>query len=636
MLVSINEDDLPRFKKVGKKNCIELALLLPNAYEDRTLYNSPRIGTFQALDVEIKSFSPSVKFNKLRFFCFNLNCEVEAVLFQPKSYHRHQFIVGERIFVYGKLELNFNNLQIVQPRIIKKSGGIVPSYKTPLRQDILRRLITKYVNIENLRQEGLSEEVSKDLYFLHFPLDFPPKEGSEAYEKNFHSLKFAELYNHLKILLGKKESYPAIKSFKGKYEAWAKALPFELTQDQLRAINKIQKDMAKDISAKRMIVGDVGSGKTMVILASAYMAKEHGSVLMAPTTVLANQLFEEAQKFLPDLKIALVTNKTKKKEDLSQYDFLIGTHALLYRDIKDKALVMIDEQHRFGTAQRNKLSKMMENKTSRLQSDVSGEAASLNKTSRSQRNVSGKAVSQTFARPHFLQFSATPIPRTQAMINSSLLDVSLITQTPFKKDIQTSVIHKSDFSELLKHIEVELEKKHQVLIVYPLVEQSEFIEYQSIEEARGFWEKKFDKVYVTHGKDKEKEQVLIDFREKGNILLATTVVEVGISLPELTIVVIVGAERLGLSTLHQLRGRVSRTGLKGYCYLYTNTQKSPRLESFSSTISGFDIARLDLQYRKSGDLLSGSEQSGQSFKYVDMANDEELIAKVQDYLKREV
>ena len=113
-------------------------------------------------------------------------------------------------------------------------------------------------------------------------------------------------------------------------------------------------------------------------------------------------------------------------------------------------------------------------------------------------------------------------------------------------------------------------------------------------------------------------------------------IKITISLPELTIVVIVGAERLGLSTLHQLRGRVSRTGLKGYCYLYTNTQKSSRLESFSSTISGFDIARLDLQYRKSGDLLSGSEQSGQSFKYVDMANDEELIAKVQDYLKREV
>jgi len=602
MSVSIEEEDLARFKKIGKSNCIELALLLPNTYEDRTLYTSPRVGEPQTLDVEIKSFAPSIKFNKLRFFCFNFNCEVEAVLFQPKPYHRHQFIVGERVFVYGKVELNFNNLQMVQPRIVKDSGGIIASYKTPLRLDILKRLIKKYVSITNLMEEGLIEEVATSLYSLHFPLDFPPKEGSEAYERNLQALKFSELYNHLKILSGKKESYPALKSFEGKYNTWVKTLPFELTEDQLRAIKKIQKDMSKDISAKRMIVGDVGAGKTMVILASAYMAKEYGSVLMAPTTVLANQLFEEAQKFLPDMKISLVTNKTSKKKDLSQYEFLIGTHALLYRDIKDKALVMIDEQHRFGTAQRNKLSKMM---------------------------------GEDEARPHFLQFSATPIPRTQAMINSALLDVSLITQTPFKKDIDTRVIHKSDFTELLEHIDSELENKHQVLIVYPLVEQSEFIEYQSIEEARGFWEKKFEKVYVTHGKDKEKEQVLIDFRENGNILLATTVVEVGISLPELTTVVIVGAERLGLSTLHQLRGRVSRTGLKGYCYLYTNTQKSPRLESFSSTMSGFDIARLDLEYRKSGDLLSGNEQSGQSFQFVDMANDDELILKVQRYLKKE-
>ena len=173
-----------------------------------------------------------------------------------------------------------------------------------------------------------------------------------------------------------------------------------------------------------MIVGDVGSGKTMVILASAYMMLPRRSILMAPTTILANQLFEEAQKFLPDMQIALVTNKSKK-EELSGYDFVIGTHALLYRDLDDIGLVMIDEQHRFGTAQRNKLSKMLEKNS---------------------------------ARPHFLQFSATPIPRTQAMINSALLDVSLITQTPFKKDISTRVIRKSDFAELLEHIKEEIDK----------------------------------------------------------------------------------------------------------------------------------------------------------------------------------
>ena len=159
------------------------------------------------------------------------------------------------------------------------------------------------------------------------------------------------------------------------------------------------------------------------------------------------------------------------------------------------------------------------------------------------------------------------------------------------------------------------------------------IEYQSIEEARSYWEKNFDGVYVTHGKDKEKEQVLLDFKENGNILIATTVVEVGISLPRLTTVVIVGAERLGLSTLHQLRGRVSRTGLKGYCYLYTNQNSSDRLDEFVNTTSGFDIANLDLKFRKSGDLLKGTNQSGTQFKWIDIGEDEDIVKIVKSDLR---
>jgi ATP-dependent DNA helicase RecG len=215
------------------------------------------------------------------------------------------------------------------------------------------------------------------------------------------------------------------------------------------------------------------------------------------------------------------------------------------------------------------------------------------------------------------------------MIDSAHIDVSLITTTPFDKDITSKVIHKQDFKTLLEHIKNEIANNNQVLIVYPLVEQSEVLEYQSIEEARGYWEKHFDNVYVTHGKDKFKEDVLLEFRQKGTILVATTVVEVGISLPRLTTVVIVGAERLGLSTLHQLRGRVSRTGLKGYCFLYTNQQKSQRLDAFVATTSGFDIANLDLKFRKSGDLLTGSVQSGSRFMWVDIAQDQQIVAEVK-------
>jgi ATP-dependent DNA helicase RecG len=597
---AVDEKDLSAFAKLGIRNAIELALLLPTHYEDRNLYTAPAIGNLQLIDTEVKSFVHTGKSIKMTLFSFNLEQTLDAVIFQPKSYHRHQFGVGERLFLFGKLELNFSQLQMVQPRIVKESGGIVASYKTPLRSDVMHALVVKYLSVERLMQEGLSEEIAQRLRALHFPAQMPPKSESEAFGPSLYALKFAELYNHLQLLSGKKESYPALKSFSSAYEPWAQTLPFELTHDQLRTIKKIQKDLSGAIAAKRMVVGDVGAGKTMVILACAYMAREQGAVLMAPTTVLANQLFEEAQKFLPEsMKIALVTNRSKK-EDLDSYDFIIGTHALLFRKLNDAAVVMIDEQHRFGTAQRNRLSKLME---------------------RSEK------------RPHFFQFSATPIPRTQAMIDSALIDVSLITQTPFSKDIDTAVIHKQNFAQLLEHIKSEIALEHQVLIVYPLVEKSEAILYQSIEEARGFWESRFENVYVTHGKDKQKEQVLYDFREKGSVLLATTVVEVGISLPRLSTVVIVGAERLGLSSLHQLRGRVSRTGLKGYCYLYTNVQESKRLEAFSKTMSGFEIAKLDLRYRKSGDLLSGAEQSGVSFRYVDMADDEAIISQVQKYIK---
>jgi len=186
---------------------------------------------------------------------------------------------------------------------------------------------------------------------------------------------------------------------------------------------------------------------------------------------------------------------------------------------------------------------------------------------------------------------------------------------------------------LLEHIKQEIALEHQVLIIYPLVEESETIEYQSLEEAQGYWQKKFSNVYITHGKDKNKDQVLLDFREQGDILLATTVVEVGISLPKLTTIVIVAAERLGFASLHQLRGRVSRTGLKGYCYLYTNMQNMKRLHEFSQVKSGFDIAALDLKYRNSGDVLSGKRQSGAQFLWFSVSEDESIAREVKKRLK---
>jgi ATP-dependent DNA helicase RecG len=216
-----------------------------------------------------------------------------------------------------------------------------------------------------------------------------------------------------------------------------------------------------------------------------------------------------------------------------------------------------------------------------------------------------------------------------AMIQSSYVDISVIKELPFKKDIETKILYPKDFSSLVEHIKREIEEGRQTIIVYPLVEESEVLEYQSIDEARGYWEKNFEKVYVTYGKDKEKEDVLEEFSKEGNILIATTLIEVGISLPKLSTIVIVAPERLGLATLHQLRGRVSRNALKGYCYLFTKKEPTKRLKEFCKTLDGFKIAELDLKLRQSGDLLKGDRQSGKEFKFFDPSNDEDILNEVK-------
>jgi ATP-dependent DNA helicase RecG len=594
MPLSPNKDDTDKFHRLGVASVTALSLIAPTTFEDRRLSTDLTHSAPCVLDATVENVVRTPKTLKITFFAHNLEERIEGIIFHPQSYMIHQFSRHQRAFFSGKAVLEQGRWQIIHPVKIASVGSLVPIYKSTLRVDVMRRLIEKYITVETLIADGLPEPIAQTLVEVHFPqIPLPLTEQQMA------TLKFAELYDYMRRLRLKRRFHTTSYQGRGKIEKWIKTLPFMLTDDQQKAIDEIKTDLSDKVAARRMIVGDVGSGKTMVILASVMLMRPYRSILMAPTTILAAQLYEEAQKFLPDLRIALVTNATKKGS-LEAFDFIIGTHALLHRDLPEAGVVMVDEQHRFGTAQRHALSKLTENDSA----------------------------------PHFLQFSATPIPRTLAMIESAHIDVSLIVQTPFIKNIQTKIIHKKDFPLLLEHIQKEIAQEHQVLLVYPLVEQSETINYQSIEEARGYWENKFKHVYVTHGKDKEKEQVLINFRQSGSILLATTVVEVGISLPRLSTVVIVGAERLGLSTLHQLRGRVSRTGLQGYCYLYTNTTgKNERLESFGTCTSGFEIAALDLKFRSSGDLLEGSIQSGKKFRWADIGEDEKIVKEVKKYLE---
>jgi len=582
-----------KFKKLSISNFVELSLIAPIRYENYIVQNTILPNTSMVIDATVENIQRTPKTLQIKLFAHNLGFHIQAVFFKPKNYLLHQFELYSRLYLYGSIDCKSGICSIHHPKKISPTliGEVTPIYKTAIRSDIFRKFLKENLTLENLKKEALKDEIIQNIFDIHFPKT--PK--SKLDDKDIYTLKYLEIFNYLKQLANKRKYFPSMTNQVNDITSWIDTLPFRLTKEQLKAIEDIKNDMLKDVSAKRMIVGDVGSGKTMVILASALMNYPNKSILMAPTTILAKQLYEEALKFLPSLHVKLVTNKTKK-EDLENYDFIIGTHALLYRELPSASLVMVDEQHRFGTKQRNLLSKLVESQDK---------------------------------KPHFLQFSATPIPRTQAMIESSHIDVSLITSTPFKKDITTKVITKKDFKDLLLHVKNEISQNHQVLIIYPLVEESEAINYQSIDEARSYWEKNFKNVYVTHGKDKEKEQILEEFRDKGDILIATTVVEVGISLPRLSTVIIVGAERLGLSTLHQLRGRVSRTGLKGWCFLYTNQEKPKRLEEFCNTTNGFDIANMDLRYRQSGDLLKGDTQSGKSFKYFNLATDEKIIKEVK-------
>ena len=597
--------DIKLLKKLKKRTLLDLALIAPTSYEDTTLSSQIEEGKTLTARAVVKG---SRIFNGrlyVELFLSDFNRTATAIFFKTTPYHKQLFSVGSEHVISGRAGYFRGALQISQPKSLKSYGEITPKYKTVLKQSEIRALIAKYVTKENLIKAALKPNEIEAVLKLHFPKSISEvKQDGEFKEEIIQALKSAEAFNHLYKMRKKRTFTPAIKPLNGSIEPFLKDLPFTLTQDQLNAIEDIKKDLSSTKkAAKRIIIGDVGSGKTMVILAAAMIAGKDKSVLMAPTSLLANQLFEEAQKFVSKhLKLALVTQKNSQG-DYKEADFIIGTHALLYKDDLPKAaLIMIDEQHRFGANQRAMLDAMLKQE--------------------------GRGA-------HFLQFSATPIPRTQAMIESELIDISTIKMLPFKKQITTAIIGRSDFNKLLDHIKAEIAQNRQVLIVYPLVEPSSEVPYMSLLEAKKYWQKNFKNVYVTHGKDDEKDSVLLEFRDKGDILLATTVIEVGISLPRLTTIVIVGAERFGLATLHQLRGRVGRQGLESFCYLYTNAKTPPkRLQEFSNTLDGFKIAMLDLKYRNSGDLLDGTIQSGKAFKWLDLSEDEEIIKEAKERIKK--
>ena len=632
------EESLKKLAKIGIHNIYEAILYTPKSYANTFLIPRLEVGANGAVRVKIQQKRYTQKMLKIDAFAIDFDTLVVINIFHPKPFHSALFALGKEAYLLGEISEFGGIFHINQPKIITQTNQITMNFpttkmKSATLNEIFRKIITResltnlglesaYIgaiytifhpeitigadklrkSIESVGESGESkcegaesaESTESPLDSTHFLRDF--KRNGGLFGIYLEAIKFVEIVYYMQSLAQKKSEFKATNRLNNApmLETFIKNLPFSLTQGQSNAIAFLREKLDSDKATRCVVMGDVGCGKTLVIMSCVAFAYPKKSVLLAPTTILARQLYTEARKFLPpQIRTALMI-KDDKGDNLNECDFLIGTHALLYRNLSAFDLFMTDEQHRFGTNQRLKLEKMLE--------------------------IDGK-------KPHNIQFSATPIPRTMAMIEAQFIDFCFIRDLPYPKNIKTQIITREGFGGLLSHIKAVVAQEKQVAIIYPLVEQSETIAYQSIEEGLPFWRKRFSRVYATHGKDADKERILEEFRDNGLILVATTLFEVGISLPNLSTIVIVGAERLGFATLHQLRGRVSRNGMQGFCYLYTNNADSARLREFSETTSGFEIAELDLKYRNSGDILRGIRQSGEQFRYFDFAEDKKIVEK---------
>jgi len=638
--MKFDEKDRINLKKIGVTTLLDLVLKLPKSFEDTSLAAAPKDGHV-SVAVEIKSAYRQGGMLHAVCWCEAWEQNVKIVIFNAKPWHHGAFKVGKSVFVSGKCAYAYGSWQLTNPKIVTKINEIIPKYKLSLRDDSFKNLIQKYINLPNLLEAGLAPKEAEFLLDLHRgdEKSVATLEALVREKTGEEVLKFVEIYNYLKKLNAKKTHFKAPKIKLFDISEWLKNLPFAPTSDQLNAIADLRADFSSEEAVRRVVMGDVGSGKTLVMLAAALSVYPGPALIMAPTSILAEQIYAESVRLLPDfMRILLV--KSGDKPEFDGVNLIIGTHVLLYQNLPAAPLVMIDEQHRFGSNQREKINALasgglgQETQLDEADGESSGkfdgcEQVNLTATAPEKRNKQTKAANEI--RSHVVQFSATPIPRTLSMIQSSFAEFSFLKQMPFEKHIHTQILQSADFGELLTHIKAQIAKGKQVAVIYPLVEGSENSNYQGLEEAQGFWRANFANVYVTHGKDKEKEQVLREFRERGDVLLSTTVVEVGISLPRLSTIVIVGAERLGLASLHQLRGRVGRNGGSGFCFLFTKLKNPPsRLREFCETLDGFKIAEIDLKNRQSGDILNGAFQHGATFEYYDY--EEEITQAAKDRL----
>lgn len=660
-----------KLNKLGIYTVQDLMLYFPKKhidYSSRTLIRDLKEGETTTVFGYIKSvsaFNTQKKLSVVKVTVADESGRLDLSFFQAKSNRfmlertKSQFPINAGIMLSGKVKRNnydgkltFDKptYSIITGEFLEDKNSnlniarIVPIYTVceDLSIKVLRRAIfnaiQKYKDkIENVIPDFMREKIGlldkkAAVEQIHFP------ESQELLEQARFSLIFEELFliqlkmvrireqnshNHSALALKIKE--------KGLVKEFIDNLPFELTGAQKKAVNEILNDLNSDVPMARLLQGDVGSGKTVVATIMLLAGVENGyqGALMAPTEILAQQHYNNLQQWLSPMGISVglfLGSQGKKirekfRTDLrnGQMNIAVGTHALIQEDVDFNNLgaIVVDEQHRFGVKQRNVLKKKSQN-------------------------------------PQILTMTATPIPRTLALTVHGDLDLTIIDELPKgRKPIKTSLV--TSHRGVYELIQSEIDAGRQAYVVYPLIEESETLSAKAATiEAERLQKEVFPqyKIGLLHGKLKndEKEQVMKDFKDKKyDILVSTTVVEVGVDVPNATVMLIENAERFGLSQLHQLRGRVGRNSLQSYCILHTSTKSQEtreRLNIMTQTNDGFVIAEKDLQLRGPGEFL-GTRQSGlpdliisdivRDAKILEMARNEAIdfvkTNKIEDYPK---
>ena len=650
--VGPNRGELLR-KELGIYKYGDLVNFFPNRYIDRTRYY--KINELQNTASEVQIIGKiihikTVEFgkNKKRLVATFVDDtgQMELVWFQGHKWIRESLKLNEVIVIFGKCTSFNGTFNMAHPEMELLSEhqkslrsamqAIYPSTETLANRGVSNRIIIKmmqqlFLETQNLFSETLPDYLLDQLKLIPkkvalFNIHFP--QSSEALAKAQFRLKFEELFFIQLQLITKNliqkhkiKGHPFTNVGENFNDFYQNHLPFELTNAQKRVIKEIRTDMGSNAQMNRLLQGDVGSGKTIVAFMSMLLAIDNGfqACLMAPTEILANQHFLGLSELAKtaNINIQLLTGSTKTAErkiihealEEGSLHILIGTHALLEDKVqfKNLGLAVIDEQHRFGVEQRSKLWK------------------------------------KNTIPPHVLVMTATPIPRTLAMSLYGDLDISVIDELPpGRKPIQT--VHRFDSNRLKvwKFLKDEIALGRQIYIVYPLIQESEKMDFKDLMDGYESISRDFPlpqySISILHGKMKpaDKDAEMKRFVEgKTNIMVATTVIEVGVNVPNASVMIIESAERFGLSQLHQLRGRVGRGAEQSYCILMTSHKLSSdsktRMETMVSTNDGFEIAEVDLKLRGPGDLM-GTQQSGVlNLQIADIVKDRDILMLARNY-----